>query len=242
MTNLEAKKALCRKLNIEWDDISNNDLFTAEDIQDFVSQGAMEAWDYYDWDFAEHSKTSTLDSTDITNEFVPYPKDIAPSSIYYVVINGEVYQKKDLASYMKWFVDRPDDDSKIWAEYKRKIFFNTNVVEAGNVIDIYGKIAMSVLSADADLMPFSPDEDNKEYSGNQACVELAYALALASDKKKNPSQAEVERKKAYEKLDRLVAQQQKGRSQEQIKNKPMFDVPDYFSNSNSRSENGRFNN
>ena len=66
MTYLEAKKALCRKLNIDYTDIANNDLFTLVDIEDFVAQGAMQAYDYEFWDFAEHSKTATLVAGDIT--------------------------------------------------------------------------------------------------------------------------------------------------------------------------------
>lgn len=241
MTNLEAKKALCRKLNIDYTDIANNDLFSAEDIQDFVNQGAMQAYDYEFWDFAEHSKTATLLAGDITNGYVAHPRDILPSSIYYVTIDGKEYGKKSFQSYTKYLELQPTATDKFWAEFKRLIFFNRNSTSAGKVIDIYGKRGFRQLSADADLLPFSPDEDNEEYSGNQACVLLAYAEALGSDKKKNPEQAKIERDKATAILDRLAGQLKQGRAIEQSKNRPMFDVPDMFPNrSNGSSSIGTF--
>lgn len=228
MVNLEAKKALCRKLNINYDDIANNDLFSEEDIQDFVNQGAMQAWDFDFWDFAEHSKTATLDSTDVTNGYVAYPTDILPSSIYYLSIGGEEFEKKNFTSFKKYFQSQASATDKFWAEFKRLIFFNSNAVSAGDVIDIYGRIGFQTLSADDDLLPFSPDTDNDETGGNQACILLAYAEALGSDKKKNPSQAKVEYDKAIELLARLSGNLKQGRASEQIKNRPMFDVPDMF--------------
>lgn len=241
MVNLEAKKALCRKLNISWTDIALNDLFTAEDIQDFVNQGVMQAYDYRFWDFAEHSKTATLDSTDITNGYIAYPNDILPSSIYYLTIDGDEFDKKTFSSYTKYLQNQPEATDQFWAEFKRLIFFNRNACSAGDVIDIYGKQGMRQLSGDNDLLPFSPDSDNEEYSGNQACILLAYAEALASDKKKETGKAEAEIKKAFAILDRLAGQMEQGRVAEQVKDRPMFNVPNMFpSRSNGSSSIGTF--
>jgi hypothetical protein len=241
MTNLEAKKALCRKLNISWSDISNNDLFSSEDIQDYVNQGAMQAYDYEFWDFAEHSKTATLEASDITNGYVAFPRDINPSSIYYITINGKEFDKKSFQSYKKYFELQPTATDRFWSEFKRLLFFNVNACSAGHVVDIYGKQSFRALSGDSDLLPFSPDTDNEEYSGNQACILLAYAEALSSDKKKNPSQAKAEYDKATVILDRLSGQIKQGRASEQSKNRPMFNVPDMFPNrSNGSSSIGTF--
>lgn len=240
MTNLEAKQALARKLNIDYADIANNDLITETDIQDWVNQGAMQAYDADFWDFAEHSKTATLAGSDITAGYVSYPQDIAPSSIYYLTINAKEYNKKNFVSFKKLFENDSANTEKIWAEHKRLIFFNTNVASSGHVIDIYGKRAFRRLSADGDLLPFSPDTDNEEYSGNQACILFAYAEALGSEKKKNPSGAEVERKKAREILAILSGQLKQGRASEQSKDRPMFDVPDFFQGNQGNSDIGKF--
>ncbi len=236
MKYLEAKKSLCSKLNIDYSDIANNDLFSLEDIEDFVKQGAMEAYDYESWDFAEHSKTATLISANITNGYVILPTDILSSSIYYLEIGGKEFHKKNFTSFKKYLEDHPTGMDKLWAEFKRMIFFNANVVSAGQVINIYGKRAMQALSSDDDLMPFSPDTDNQETSGNQACVLLAYSQALGSDKKKDRDGAKIERDKAIAMLEKLSGQLKQGRASEQVKNRPMFDVPDMFPSGRSRGD------
>jgi hypothetical protein len=37
MTFLEAKKELCKKLNISYDDIDLNDLFTETDLEEYIN-------------------------------------------------------------------------------------------------------------------------------------------------------------------------------------------------------------
>lgn len=241
MTFLEAQQALCRKLDIDYSDIANNGLFTLADIKDYISTAAYQAWDMAFWDFAEHVKTATLDSTDVTNGYVAMATDIAPSSIYYLTINNEEFDKKNFASYKKWFQENPTAVDQYWAEFKRMIFFNSNAVSVGHVIDIYGKRNGRPLSADADLMYFSPDSDNEEFSGNQAIVTLAYAEALASEKKKQPEKAELERKKGYGALTVLSANQKQGRASEQSKNRPMFEVPNFFDRNQGHANIGLFN-
>lgn len=236
----EAQQALCRKLDIDYSDIANNGLFTLADIKDYVQTGAYQAWDMAFWDFAEHVKTYTLIAGDVTNGYVAMATDIAPSSIYYVTIDGKEFDKKNFASYKKWLEDNPTSTEKYWSEFKRMFFFNANAVSTGHVVDIYGKRNGRPLSADSDLMYFSPDTDNEEFSGNQAIITLAYAEALASEKKKQPEKAEIERKKGYGALTVLANNQKQGRAIEQSKNRPMFDVPNFFGASQGTTNVGLF--
>lgn len=113
MTNLEAKQALARKLNIDYSDIANNDLITATDLQDWVNQGAMQAYDADFWDFAEHSKTATLLTADITAGYVSISSDIVPSSIYYFAIDNKEYGKRNFTSFKKLFEDQPTATDKV---------------------------------------------------------------------------------------------------------------------------------
>lgn len=243
MTNLEAKQSLARKLNIDYSDIANNDLFSDADLQAYINAGAMQAWDFADWDFKEHAQTATLNATAITNGYIIFPEIFAPSSINLLKIGGKTFDKKSFKTFSTWFETYPADQSKYWAEFKRKIFFNANACSVGDAIDAYASRSMVALSADGDLLPFSPDEDNSEYSGNEAIVRLAYAEALSSDKKKNTAQAELERKNAFQMLSLLAQSFQSGRSSEQDKNRPMFSVPDFFRGGTSRGDNniGTFN-
>ena len=241
MTLLEAKKALCRKLNISYDDIALNDLFTEADLEEYINFAGIKAWDFTFWDVAEHSKTGTLTSSEITAGWQAYPKDIAPSSIYFLLIDGKEYKKRNFNAYKKMFIDDASHTEKVWCEYKRQIFFNTNVAQAGDTIELYGKKTYTQLSSDTDLLFFTPDQDDYEYSGNSAIIRLAYAEALGSDKMKNPSQSEVEKQGAYEILAILKKNLDEGRATEQEQNRAMFDVPDFFRASNRSSNNiGRF--
>lgn len=235
-TNLEAKQALARKLDINYADIANNDLFTDTDLQEYINTACRLAWDYAPWDFKEHAETATLNSTNVANGYIPYPENIAPSSIELLQVSGVTHDKREYKAFKRWFENYPTSQDKIWAEFKRLIFLNTNLISVGSVIDIYGTKTLASLSADADLLPFSPDADNDEYSGNDAIIRLAYAEALSSDKLQNTTQAEVERKGAYGTLSVLSEALKMGRSSEQSKNRPMFDVPDFFRGRTGRGD------
>lgn len=240
MTLLEAKKALCRKLDISYDDIANNDLFTDEDLGEYINGASYRVWDFRSWDWAEHVRTATLLAGDITNGYVAYPTDIQPSSIFLLVINGEEYEKKNFKSYKRYFENNPTATDKYWAEFKRMIFFNVNSASAGQIIDVYGKKNFVELSATTDLLPFSPDTDAQQYSGNEAVITLAYSIALSSEKKKNPQQGQIEEKRAFETLAVLAKQLEDGRASEHSKDSPMFDVPNFFGNKNGSTDRGRF--
>lgn len=240
MTLLEAKKALCRKLDISYDDIANNDLFTDEDLGEYINGASYRVWDFRSWDWAEHVRTATLLAGDITNGYVAHPTDLQPSSIFLLVINGKEFEKKNFKSYKRYFENNSTATDKYWAEFKRMLFFNVNAVSAGQVIDVYGKKNFVELSATTDLLPFSPDTDAQQYSGNEAVITLAYSIALSSEKKKNPTQGQIEEKRAFETLAVLAKQLEDGRASEHSKDSPMFDVPNFFGNKFGNTDRGRF--
>lgn len=227
MQFLDAQKALCRKLDIDFDNISLNGLFTLEDVKAYLNEAGMEAWDLASWDFAEESQTGTLSSTDVTNGYIPHPPTFAPSSIFLVTVDGKEHTKIDMQDFLKEFELRSGSTSKIWAEYKRLMFLNKNLISVGTVVDVWGKLLYTSLSDDTDLMPFSPTTDTDQLSGNNAIVRLAYAKALGSEKKRNPQQAAIEEKGAYTVLGALKNQADIGKSAEKSQ-RPMFDAPDYF--------------
>lgn len=245
MTYLEAQQALCRMLNIDYSDLSNNDLISLTDIKDWIQVGIKRAWDYKRWDFSEGAKTITIVSGDVTNGYIDYPTDFQSNSIFMLLSSAEEdpFEKKKYRDYMVWRKKNSDSDDLFYSEYKRYIFINPNAIAVGNVLDIYGKLKAPTPSNDNDLMPFSPDSDDQEYSGNHAIVLLAYAEALNSEKKKNPNQARIEEKRAFETLDMLWRPFAEDEALAQSEDNPMFDTPDYFAGSgiNSGEDNtGKF--
>lgn len=235
MIFLDAKKALCRKLDTDYSTIANNDLFTDTDLADWLNQSALKAWDYKPWDVSEGDKTTTVASLDITNGYIDYPTDYYSGQGFAMYINGDRYYRKTFQDYLQWKKSNPTKDDKIYAERNRFLFINFVGVSAGAVIDFFGKKILTRLSADADLMPFSPDTDAKENSGNEAIVTLAYSLALASEKKKNEQQAIIEQNKAYDMLNKVWEGAAAARSAEQSKDSPMFNVPDFYQGNSGRN-------
>jgi len=237
MNFLEAKKGICRKLDIEWDEIETNDLFTVADIEDYVNEACIKAWDYAYWDFAEICKEVDLTSTDITNTYIAYPFDMAPLSINLLRVNQKEFKKLNHRDFRRLLELRPTSTDKVWAEFNQLIFINPNCVTAGDNLELYGKEKLSRLTSDTELLPFSPDVNTELLSGNQAIIILAYAEALSSEKKRNPNQAILEEKKGYSLLEGLRQQFGKGRATEQSSNRPFFNVPDYYRGNNG-STNG----
>jgi hypothetical protein len=240
MTFQEAQQALCRKLDISYADIAYNGLFSLTDIKEFVNTGARIAWDYKPWDFAEFAKTGTLTPTEIANGYLSFPQDLNASSIQTFVVNGELWNNKlSHADYLAFKQKDPTSTEKVWCEWNNIIFFNVNAASSGQTIDVYGKQNFQERSADADLMPFSLNVDSQGNSGNDAVIFLAYAEALGSEKKKNPTQAQAERATGISILESLFKTLSAGRTREQNPYTPMFEVPDFFGNG-AQTDNGKF--
>lgn len=239
MTLLEAKKALARKLDIDYDDIANNGLFTDADLGDYVQAGTNKAWDYKPWTFKEGDRKATS----IDDAYYDYPDEFEDESISRLTVAGKEYDKKLFGDYQKYFQDNPNATDRFWSEHLRFYFINQNAYTVGDEIVLLGTLRAPTLSAAADLLPFSYTSDNKENSGNRAIIQLAYAEALSSDKKKNPSQGALEEKRGYGMLDVIWAPMAARKSSEQSQDRPFFDVPDYFANGgrgNSRNKIGNF--
>jgi hypothetical protein len=241
MTFLEAQQALSRKLNIDFTDIANNDLFSLADLKEWIQFATHRVWDYKPWDFTEGAKKVTTANPSYTNGYYDYPQDFASGSTYLLKVADKEYKKLLFQDYLKYKEDYPDEDKKYWAEHKRFVFVNSKAYAVGDELCLFGKLKAPTLSADADLLPFSPDTDNQEYSGNQAIITLAYSEALDSEKLKNPAKAAAEEAKALRILDALWKPFAESRSLQQSKNRPFFDVPDYFAGSNRTSPIGNFN-
>lgn len=238
MTNLEAKKHLARKLNIDYADIANNDLFSEEDLQVFIQLGLIKAWDYRMWPGTRKAKKSTT----IDTPYYDYPSEIVLGSINRLRVGGKEFKKLIEEDYFKHFEDFPNSTKRIWTETETFIFVNQNAYTVGEILCLFGKKYAPTLTSDEDVIPLFPTEDDYENSGNEAIVQLGYAEALDSEKKQKHSQAEVERKKAYQTLDVLWKPIAEFRALQQSENRPMFNTPDFFGSGGGGSQyTGNFN-
>lgn len=229
MTLLEAKEALARKLNINYNKIAQNDLFTDEDLGAAIQIGVFQACAYKPWEFLLEAMDVTLTSDDLTRGYFAYPNTYEDKSAYLLEINNEEWKKKKFPDYRLYFANNPEAEEEFWSDFQRKVFVNANALTAGDVASAYGKLRAPTLDDDSDLLPFSPENDGDESSGNDAIVELAYADILSSNKKNKPGEAEAATKKAYRILDVLWSPMDERESVEQHQDRPFFtDVPDFF--------------
>jgi hypothetical protein len=85
-------------------------------------------------------------------------------------------------------------------------------------------------------------DDAEMSSGNEAVILLAYAFLLSSEKKKNPTQAAAEEKRAYTLLDVLWSKFAERRAQNLPQNRPFFNVGDNYATrrSGQNSPTGNF--
>lgn len=236
MTNLEAKQHLSRKLNIDYSDISNNDLWSETDLQALIQLGVSKAWDFKPWPFTQKRSTGTTDSTGVSNGYYPHPTDMVIESAFLLRVNGKEYKKLDFLDYLKTLEDDSTYTGRIWSEWAGNVYINKNAYTVGQTYEMLGKAFPATLSGTSDLLPFSPVSDNNEFSGNEAIVQLGYAEALDSEKKNQPQQAEIERKKAYQTLELLWKPFAERKALMQSKGRPMFEVPDFFAG-NGRNSN-----
>jgi hypothetical protein len=250
MLFVEAKKTLCSaKLNIDYDDVANgnNSLFSLQDIEDAINYGVRRAWDYKIWPFTEtNEKITGAGSTPSGIFTINKPDDLKALSAFLVVTTSGPWDgvgngKRNFKDFMKWIADYPSDKSKIWTEFNDQYLFNANCGDFAALIfnmTMYAKLVAPAYTSlsdddaifgDSSLMPFSYEsEELGDSSGNDAIILYAFAWLLDSEKKKNPTQAEIEEKNATAILDVAWAAYAEGKAQNLPQNRPFFNVPDFF--------------
>src|ERR1043165_32573 len=236
MTFLESQTYVIEnKLNGKYADVSagSNSVFSLSEIKTAVDLAAKRAWNYKRWPFTTDAVKLSYTPPSSGEYYMDYPNTFEDDSIFLLTVNDGEFGKRNFADYKKWFSDYPSATHKLWATFRRFWFANKNALTSGDEIAIYGKLKVPSLLNDTDLLPFSPDTDNNEDSGNQAICRLAFPALLASEKKKEYQQAAVEEKGAYAILDALWAPMAERESREQSQNRGFFDVPDFFASGGS---------
>ena len=228
MTFLESKEQLCSKLNISYDNIraGTDGLFTWNDLDSWINLACLEVWDYADWTFKEKAYTTT---TVASQEYYDYPGDFVSDSIYLLRVAGtdgllDTYQKIRYTDFMQYRENSPTGQNKLWADHRRWYFINPKAFNdaAGRSIEIWGMLRLTELTASTTALPFSPDTEGNENSGNHAIVKLAYAMALESEKKNEPQKATLIRNEAYQTLKLLADKEAERQADYEVYGRPFF--------------------
>lgn len=233
MTYGESKTELSRRLNISYEEVltGGNDLFKIEDLNSWINLAIHRAWDYHDWPFAEktYTTTTTINATDY-REYYDYPQDFVSNSIKLIAVKNsegkfKTYAPINFEDFTKKMMEDDDNDEKIWASHGRYYFINQNAYDnaSGRSIELVGKMRVDNLTSSTALLPFSPDTDNEENSGNEAVVKLAFSMALASEKLKNKASAIREETEAMNILESLAGKDKQLKAVYQHKDRPFFE-------------------
>ncbi len=234
MTFEESQKALARKLNISWDAVvaGIDDLYSWDDLKGWINLACLEAWDFSDWIFKEKSYTTT---TVASQEYYDYPSDFVEDSIFLLRVAGadallDTYKKIRYVDYMQYRETEPNGTLKYWADHRDWYFINPKAFQdAGSrSIEVWGMLRFTELTASTSAMPFSPNSEGYENSGNHAIVKLAYAMALESEKKNEPQKAQIVRTEAYQTLKLLADKENEKQADYEVKGRPFFENTKLF--------------
>lgn len=184
-------------------------------------------------------------STQVGQEYYDYPTNWRSNSIWKLsIVNsagtveryGEDPDGSPLSfdDYLNWKEDFPDSTDKKWSNQWRRFFvWPVPTIAVANNIHVWGIKVVSSLSLDADTTVFS-------YSTPEAneAIELE-AVAILKSKTDDDKSGQFKSLEAKQIL--TVAWNKIAKEQAKYEhNRPFFDVPDLFGNSNSKDLRGRF--
>ena len=206
----------CSRLNIDWSDIQNNDLFSETELARWLTQGRNEASARHPWPMTEgREEIASASST----EKYDYPTNVKSDSIRYLTINDKRYEKLLFEDYLKYKEDYDSGSKKYFSDRNRVIYVNYLADDFGNSIVVYAQVEVAgTISSATTSSVFTAAEPEAD----EAIVKLAYSKALASEKMKNPTKSRKERTEAFETLDGIWKKIAEKQHTYQTKNTSMF--------------------
>lgn len=217
---------------------SESTLYNPSVINRAINRAYRKVGGLFPWPELQDAKKT---STQANQEYYDYPQNWRSNSIWKVVIDDVRYGEQPDGSplsfddYLNWKENYPDSTEKKWTNQWRRFFvWPVPVVQGDNNIVVWGIKVISDLSNDSDTTIFS-------YSTPEAneAIELE-AVAILKSKGDNDKTAQFKSQEAKQILIGAWAKISKELSKYE-KNQPFFEVPDYFSNGNSKDMTGRFN-
>ena len=164
-----------------------------------------------------------------------FPDEFISDSIFLLRIQGsdakmKTYRKIRYLDYIQYREDKEDSEDLLWADHNRWYFVNPNAWDnvSGRTLEIWGFLRASQFTSSTAILPFSPNSDDEENSGNHAIIRLAYAYALESDKLDNSPKANTERTAAYQTLEILSKREEKAQADYEVYQRPGFEYKNLF--------------
>ncbi len=205
---------LCSKLNIDWSDITLNDLFSETELVRWLQLSYDESAARHPWPFTE----GRLEITSSAEKY-DYPISVKSDSIRYLTVNNKRYDKLLFEDYLKYKEDYSSGSAKFFSDRNRVIYVNNLADGFGGSVVLYAQVNVT---GSVDSTITTTVFTAAEPEGDEAIVQLAYSKALGSEKLKNPAKARKERAEAFESLDGIWKRIKERQHTYQTKDTPMF--------------------
>lgn len=186
---------LCSRLDIDWDDVANNDLFTETELARWLTMARDEAVARHSWPLTEGYREIAAVAN---QEKYDYPTTLKSDSIRYLTVNGKKYEKLLFEEYLEHLEDYTSCAERIFTDRARTLYINYLATDFANSIVVYGQVEVTgSISSASTTSVFTTAEPE----GDEAIIKLAYAKALGSDKLKDPNKGLKESTEAFSILD-----------------------------------------
>lgn len=188
---------ICSRLNLDWSDISNNDLYTETELTQWLTFAKNEVMARYSWPFTEGREEIASVSG---QEKYDYPTNVKSDSIRYLTINDKRYQKLLFEDYLKYREDYDSGSKKFFSDRNRILYVNYLADDFGNSIVVYGQVEVTgAIDSTTSTSVFTQAEPE----GDTIIVDLAYARALSSEKEQDLVKARSVKNEALQQLDEI---------------------------------------
>lgn len=218
---------------------------SASSSSTFYTQTLLKSWlniayrwsaGLYNWPFSEKAKkTTSIAQSEFKYDIYDYPDNTTPfktDSISRLTVDDKKYDKKIYQDFLDFIDNNPDSTDKIYSDWGRQYFIFPKL-SAGLNISIWGQIVPTKLTGDTDTTIFSGDPEAEE-----AIIKKALSIALAKGKKKQ--EAMIEEKEATDILKIVWSKIAKRQAQYQSKDRPFFDIPNFYKGRGSGQNTGKF--
>lgn len=138
---------------------SSDSFFTLTLIKSTINRNVRRVAGLYPW---PHTKIAEMRDSEANQEYYNYPEDWIQDSIYRVEFNNEKYNPTDFDDYSDLKIDGDHSENR-FANFENKFFLDpkpTSIIVNG--ISLWGHKLPAIMTADADLTPFSEDPEIEE--------------------------------------------------------------------------------
>lgn len=192
----------------------------------------------HNWEQTQKSKTDTITASQV-GEYINYPENFKQDSTFRLSIAGDGYKKLTFPSYQKFKEDNPNDTTKVFSDWRNRIFVNPSFAE-GDEVTIWGHEIPADMSSGTDTHPFTTDTNLEE-----AMIKVALSILYKKGRGSMFQRGQAELSEAEQIIEQVWRRQRVRQSSYLAEEAQMFNTPDLMriqggQNSNNIDQIGKF--